>query len=357
MARRARKPKVSKKTEDTLIYEMDDPKLLNKVTQIICKTLGKPLYVMGEGSIESEVRFWLPSGSSLLDFAMGGGYPAGRLIEIMGEDRRGKTSFGLSAIAQCQKLGGHGYYVDTEGTFDIKFATMLGVDIENNFVYQLLDNIEECSEFIKIVKNNLIEGVEDPLAVVVIDSIANAGTLEEVEYFYKDGKEYNIPPIAPAARKLGREFRTGLVRDLCKKGRITLIFINQLKESPLRGLVSYGGRGIKYQASIRLRVDQKEILCNQSGDRVGIVIEADILKNKVSAPFKTVNICFYHKTGIDNELSVVFFLEEKGLVGATKVGGWVTWKEVNMRRSELVQLFKEDPSQYREALELVAQNI
>jgi len=353
VARKSKKKVVrSERSESNKKFSMDDPQLLRIIAQGLAK-LNKPALVFGEGSIESEVRFWLPSGSTVLDLALGGGYPAGRLIEIMGEDRRGKTSLGLAAIAQCQKLGGHGYYIDTEGTFDPNFASKLGVNISGNFVYQLLDSVEECTEFIRIVRSNLVELVDDPLAVIVVDSIANAMTIEEDEYFFKDGKEYNVPPMATAARKLGREFRSGLVRDLCKKGRIVLIFINQLKESPTKGLVSYGGRGIKYQASIRMKIDQKDTLYNQDNEKIGIIIEADILKNKVFMPFKKAYICFDHRYGIDDELSLVFFLEGKGVI--TGPTGWVSWDGSNYRRTQLAELFRTDRNQFQRAVELAKQ--
>src|SRR5438105_12737789 len=45
---------------------------------------------------------------SALDFAMGGGWPRGRIVEVFGASGTGKTTLLLSAIARAQQDGGMG---------------------------------------------------------------------------------------------------------------------------------------------------------------------------------------------------------------------------------------------------------
>src|ERR1700748_1133499 len=68
------------------------------------------------------------SGSIGLDKALGGGYPRGRIIEIMGYEAAGKTLLTLHAIAECQKLGGQVAFVDAEHALSPERATELGVN-------------------------------------------------------------------------------------------------------------------------------------------------------------------------------------------------------------------------------------
>src|SRR4029078_9860745 len=57
----------------------------------------------------------IPTGSIGLDAALGvGGIPRGRIIEIFGPESSGKTTLPLHIIAEAQKLGGLGAFIDAE---------------------------------------------------------------------------------------------------------------------------------------------------------------------------------------------------------------------------------------------------
>ena len=346
--RKSKKPQIKKMEEG--FFEQANPQVFSAIKESVSKIMGKDPYTSEEEVIETDVRYWFKSGSTLLDLAMGGGYPGGRLVEVVGEDRRGKTALSLVAIAECQKQGGQGFYIDTEGTFDSAFARMLGVDLSKNFMHILPDHLEQVITCINTIREELTAKCEDPLALIVFDTVAGIDTLDESEYFYDGKKERNPPAMATAARKLHRAFRSGLVRSMCRKGRIGLIFVNQLHESPTKGLVSYGGRGIKFQASVRVRLDQADYLIDSDNNKIGLIIEADVIKNKVAAPFKKALITFFHDRGVDDELSVVMFLESKGRLGSYKTGGWVMWKDKTYRRSGLAEVFKTDVKEFEEAV-------
>jgi len=346
---KSKKPKI-KKPVDGNFFEQGDPDMLADLRGSLTKILGRDPYMSEGDPIETEVRYWFHSGSTLFDMAMGGGYPAGRLVEIVGEDRRGKTAMSLTAIANCQRMGGHGFYIDSEGTFDKAFATMLGVDISRNFTHILPDHLEQVIACINAIREELTAKCEDPLALIVFDTVAGIDTLDEAEYYFDGKREKNPPAMATAARKLHRAFRSGLVRQLCLKGRIGLIFVNQLHESPTKGLVSYGGRGIKFQASVRVRLDQADYLVDSDNNKIGLIIEADVIKNKVYPPFKKALITFFHTKGVDDELSVVMFLESMGRLGGFKTSGWVTWKDKNYRRSGLAEVFRTERQEFAEAV-------
>ncbi|KAI3995733.1 hypothetical protein MKX01_007212 [Papaver californicum] len=77
-----------------------------------------------------------PSGCLTLDFALGGGLPKGRIVEIYGPESSGKTTLALHAITEVQKLGGNAMLVDAEHAFHHVYSRALGVDIENLIVCQ-----------------------------------------------------------------------------------------------------------------------------------------------------------------------------------------------------------------------------
>ncbi|PJA02270.1 DNA recombination/repair protein RecA, partial [bacterium (Candidatus Gribaldobacteria) CG_4_10_14_0_2_um_filter_36_18] len=55
----------------------------------------------------------IPTGSISLDTALGvGGVPRGRVIEIFGVESTGKTTLALHILAEAQKKGGVGAFID-----------------------------------------------------------------------------------------------------------------------------------------------------------------------------------------------------------------------------------------------------
>jgi hypothetical protein len=71
----------------------------------------------------------LSTGSLSLDVALGiGGLPRGRIIEIYGPESSGKTTLALHVIAEAQKSGGVGAFIDAEHALDPVYAGKLGVE-------------------------------------------------------------------------------------------------------------------------------------------------------------------------------------------------------------------------------------
>ena len=69
----------------------------------------------------------ISTGSIGLDIALGtGGLPRGRIVEVYGPESSGKTTLALSVIAQAQKRGGIGAFIDAEHALDAEYAKKLG---------------------------------------------------------------------------------------------------------------------------------------------------------------------------------------------------------------------------------------
>jgi recombination protein RecA len=74
----------------------------------------------------------IPTGSIGLDLALGvGGVPRGRVVEIYGPESSGKTTLALQIVAEAQRLGGIGAYIDAEHALDVGYARLLGVKTED----------------------------------------------------------------------------------------------------------------------------------------------------------------------------------------------------------------------------------
>lgn len=106
-------------------------KALDMALHQIEKQFGKGS-IMRLGDARTVSMQVIPTGSLALDIALGvGGVPRGRVVEIYGPESSGKTTLALHIIAEAQKAGGIGAFIDVEHAQDPVYAKQLGVDIDN----------------------------------------------------------------------------------------------------------------------------------------------------------------------------------------------------------------------------------
>jgi len=98
-----------------------------------------------EATIAEDVNT-VSTGSLALDIALGvGGVPRGRVIEIYGPESSGKTTLALQIVAEAQRDGGVGAFIDAEHALDTGYARKLGVKLEDLLISQP-DNGEQARE-------------------------------------------------------------------------------------------------------------------------------------------------------------------------------------------------------------------
>jgi recombination protein RecA len=123
----------------------------------------------------------------------------------------------------------------------------------------------------------------------------------------------------------------------------TVIFVNQLrsKVGVIYGSpeVTSGGNALKFYASVRLDTRRKEIL----PDNVGIRVKVKVVKNKVSAPFKSVLLDILFGSGIDKIGCLLDSALDAGIV--ERRGSWYTYRGQNLAQGRLnvVESLRGDP--------------
>src|SRR5690242_18777424 len=158
----------------------------------------------------------ISSGSISVDYALGvGGFPRGRICEILGPEPSGKTTLTLQVVAQAQKTGGMAAFIDVEHALDPVYARQLGVDVDNLLVSQP-DFAEQALE----ITSALIQS--GSIDVLIVDSVAALVPKSEL-----DG-EMGDSHMGVQARLMSQAMRklTGIV----SKSNTCLIFINQIRE-------------------------------------------------------------------------------------------------------------------------------
>jgi len=219
---------------------------------------------------------YISSGSSALDQAIvgdGGGYPAGRVVEIYGRKGIGKTTLALHAMVSCQAAGRFVALVDAEHAIHLAYAERVGVQLEDLLVSQP-DSAEQA---LALVESLAASGA---VGLVVVDSVEALVTQAEL-----DGETAASP--GALARLLSTSLRR--LTAIADRTGCCILFINHLQErvdstfGPRE--VTAGGNAFKYYASVRIKV-----LCTgelrSGGKTIGHRLRAQVVKNKISPPFR-----------------------------------------------------------------------
>jgi recombination protein RecA len=277
----------------------------------------------------------IPTGSISLDSALGvGGLPRGRVVEIFGPESSGKTTLALHVIAQAQKAGGSAAFIDAEHALDAGYARKLGVDVDNLIVSQP-DYGEQALE----ITGALVAcgGID----VVVIDSVAALVPKAELDGEMGDSHMgLHARLMSQALRKL-----TGTVA----KTNTLLVFINQVREKI--GVMfgnpetTTGGRALKFYSSVRIEVRRAAAL--KDGDTVvGNRTKIKVVKNKVAAPFREVEVDILYGAGISRESDMLDLGAANGVL--EKSGSWFSFRgeRIGQGRENARKFLLENPEVY-----------
>jgi len=286
---------------------------------------------MSDGGLIKDVPV-ISTGSLGLDIALGiGGVPRGRVIEIYGPESSGKTTLALQIVAEAQKQGGMGAYIDAEHALDLGYAKKLGVQTDDLLVSQP-DHGEQALEIAEtLVRSGAID-------VLVIDSVAALVPKAEIEGEMGDahmGLQARL--MSQALRKL-----TGTI----SRSQTVVVFINQIrmKIGVMFGNpeTTTGGNALKFYASVRM--DIRRIGALKEGDSIiGGRTRVKVVKNKMAPPFKEAEFDILYGTGISRDGEIVDLGSETGIV--EKSGAWYSFggERIGQGREAAKQFLKEHP--------------
>ena len=309
----------------------------DKLAGILADSLNKKFkdfkvayFLDGADETPTDLTEWISTGSSMLDLSISnrknGGIPVGRITEITGMEASGKSLVSAQILANTQKMGGLGVFIDTENACNEEFLQALGIDTKQ-LLYIQLETVEDIFEVMENIITKVRESDKDRLVTIVVDSVAAATTRVEQEADYsKDGwATSKAIVISKAMRK---------ITQMIGRQRIALVFTNQLRQK--LGVMfgdpwtTSGGKALQFHASCRLRLKAAgQIKTKVKGQEqvVGIKTKAQVVKNRMGPPLRTAEFDIYFDSGFDDFGGWLRVLKDYNMV--KQGGSWYTYTREN----------------------------
>lgn len=252
----------------------------------------------------------VPSGSLGLDLATGvGGFPRGRLTELLGAETSGKTSLLYSALAATQQRGGLVALVDAEGSADPDALRGCGIDLRDLLVVRpdsaadalaLLTILARCGGLDLLALASLAALRDYPLGVA---SARSASPLAEARR-------------ADLARLVSRWLRTLMV---ALPGEATAVVLTNDWLPRLPAYCSVGGLALRHYAALRVVAEPLALLPDGAGGTGGLRVGLTIAKSKVGAPGGRAEVEL-HAGGVDRAGELLTLGLAAGLVARGSLG-------------------------------------
>lgn len=284
-------------------------------------------FLDGEESSAANITDWISTGADTLDIAISnrphGGLPVGRIVELTGLEASGKSLLAAHIIAETQKKGGIGVFIDTESAISTEFISAIGVDLQK-MVYVQMEALEDVYQTVENIVEKVRESDKDRLVTIVVDSVMGASTKKELSGDYdKEGWATDKAILtSKAMRKL-----TGLIAQK----KILLVFTNQLRQK--LGVMfgdpwtTSGGKALAFHSSVRLRlksIGQLKAKVNGVEQTIGIQTRCQVIKNRVGPPMRQAEFDIMFDSGINNTDGWLRVLKEYNLI--RQGGAWYTYE-------------------------------
>lgn len=258
---------------------------------------------------------FIPTGCVTFDCVLGGGWPLGRMSNLVGDKSTGKTLCAIEAAANFARRypEGHIFYREAEAAFDDDYAATLGlpvdrVDFGPDGLDTLWETIEDIYEDLDKACTQCIESGQPGL--YIIDSLDALSSRAELGRAIDEGS-YGMEK----QKQLGQMFRR-LTRKI-KEAKIHLLIISQIREKI--GVMfgdkyrRSGGKALDFYASQVVYLSHMKTLKRTVGGverPIGIRIKAKCTKNKIAPPLRECEFNIQFGYGIDELPAAIEWLEQ-----------------------------------------------
>lgn len=258
---------------------------------------------------------FVKSGCTLLDLVVGGGWPLGRMVNIVGDKSTGKTLMAIEAAANFAKAFPNGkiWYREAEAAFDKDYAKAMGMPIDRvSFGKNKFDTVEDFYEDLKTMAE--WSTAKKVPGLYVLDSLDALSDRKELAREVDKGS-YG----ADKAKQMSALFRK-LTRSI-EQSNILVVIISQVRDNIGvtfgRKTKRSGGHAMDFYASLVLYLAHIEtIKKTKKGQQraVAVRIKAKCDKNKIGLPYRECEFTIRFGYGIEDlQASLSWLMEIKKL--------------------------------------------
>lgn len=312
--------KVDKEKKE--IIHTSNVSVLDMALKAVIKKHGQVIKWLSE-TPDDKIDF-ISTGSLSLDYALGGGFPRGRITEIFGWESSGKSTLALTVAAEANRRGLSCLYIDAERALDRTLPVSYGV---NPSMFILEDQPITAEEHFTIV-DDLVRSGE--VGVVVIDSVSSLVPKAIMEG--KVGDSY----IGVLARFLSQECPK-LIHSIGDTNTL-FIFINQYREKVMRmpgdPRTTSGGNALRFYSSVRVEVSgtgktKSGAILDEKGEVIGHRMNFKVMKNKVGIPYRKGGIDLVYGKGYDVVGELIELAADLGVID--RGGAWYSYPEMDIK--------------------------
>lgn len=319
ITKKATKPATVKRKKTFKEKAVSQLEVLAKAREYFQKKFPDQIIIMDE--IDNTVPGYVSTQSLALDWIIGNqGAPQSRVVDASGDEGVGKSTFGDHLMAEVQRIGGHAWIWDTENARDDRYQKRIGI-IRKQAGQILSHTLEDGFDIMLELLAWHIQHDSDRPGIILWDTPAGTPTRAEADPSKKDERFGPAKLIRSYLRKLNQ---------LLLQTKWILCVINQTylgqNYSGQTFKAVYGGGGIPFYSSVRLTFSHVSKFWRTTTDKelglppVGQTVWVNCVKNKVSPPHRSKQICIIYGEGIDNCWELWNVLSGAGVIKHS--GGW-----------------------------------
>jgi recombination protein RecA len=333
-----KKAPVKKGSSRTSAKKKDTPAKHTKLSPSLLKEYQARISTVGVGNVatvtesKAAVKLHIPTQALSLDNLLGGGIPAGKIVEILGPPHVGKTTILKHTFAAVQGMGGVGVIADTELRWSAGYGAKLGMDPDAVQYLEWADNELYIENIVKAIFETVrFFKREAPAIPVVIgwDSLGGTASADDIKkgLGYNPTKEEDKKKSAkPGSAAKAMRMAMREIAPIIAGTNIALVIlnheydvINTMGVGPKRK--PYGGKGLTHAASIRLGLWPGKSINDSEGTRLGNLVKAFIEKDSVNGQVnRHAEFAMLAGVGIDNSYTLLNDLVALGVV--VQAGSW-----------------------------------
>ena len=311
--------------EEGVVENVTTNDSLNLATKAIIKKYGQVVTTLNEHE-DLEIPT-ISTGFLSLDIALGrGGMGLGRIYEVYGPHSGGKSTLAINVVIQAQRRGMKCVYIDAEHAVDPMLFKNYGVNLNDLIIAQGFDGEENLDILDRYVKSEAI-------GVAVVDSVTALVPRAEAE------ADIDKDSMALQARLMSKALRK--ITPTANQTGTLIIFINQLRSK----LGTYGnpetttgGEALAFYATGRIAVrgpesKKRRIVDEVTGETIGHKAEFEVVKNKLSAPFRRAEVKLIYGKGYDVHLEILEMATSLGVIDRS--GAWYKYGGSNFAQGEI----------------------